>query len=105
MPIMVIFKIIYHTLLCFINIIKTENFKTMFALLLWNYSWFMHYIGNDKGDPNVTTMKIIKTNDEKIYLNVNPNTKTRQIVKKYKQKHEVCKQKGKQIFIVINVKT
>jgi uncharacterized pyridoxamine 5'-phosphate oxidase family protein len=61
----------------------------------------MHYIGNDKGDPNVTTMKIIKTNDEKIYLSVNPNTKTRQITKKYKQKHEVCKQKGKQIFIVI----
>ncbi len=73
----------------------------MFALFLWNCFWFMHYIGNDKGDPNVTTMKIIKTNDEKIYLSVNPNTKTRQIIKKYKQKHEVCKQKGKQIFIVI----
>jgi hypothetical protein len=31
----------------------------------------MHYIGNDKG--NVMTMKIMKSNDEKIYLSVNPN--------------------------------
>ncbi len=38
---------------------------------------------------------------KKYILSVNPNTKTKEITEKYRQKYEVCKQKGKQIFIVI----
>lgn len=43
----------------------------------------------------------MKMNDEKIGLNFNPNTKLQNLAKEY----EMCKQKCKQIFIVISMKT
>ncbi len=48
-------------------------------------------------------MRTMKMNNEKIDLKLNPNTlyKKRQPQEVKKQEQEVCKQKCKQIFIVI----